>query len=148
LNPCSQQKWTWSATAMHTRLPSTVACCEHRHCPGSSCELPKVQLEPTCLSSILPRLKMMQPRASDMGIMNMGKTYSTAILRHATHLQTVRLQPEHTRIWIKTSQVCMCRFRWCLSTCQLDNPYHTRHMCRTLSTCPHLLMSWPLPSVK
>lgn len=43
--------------------------------------MPQLPRPRTCLSAMLPRLKMMQPRTSDTGIINMGNAYSTAILQ-------------------------------------------------------------------
>lgn len=68
---------------------------------------------------MLPRLKMMQPRASDMGIMNMGKTYSTAILQHATHLDGMA-SPKHSRV-VK-ADLEQLLFHGLFQMCQLRHP--------------------------
>lgn len=41
---------------------------------------------------MLPRLKQMHPRTSDTGIMNIGNTYSTAILQYSDSLDVFRVQ--------------------------------------------------------
>lgn len=100
---------------------------------------------PTCLSSILPRLKMMQPRANDMGIMNMGKTYSTAILQHATHSHcvayTMRLDQNTAGLWKLTHaymmQVYSCTSITCQKCASSGIPHHTWHVCPGACSCCH-----------